>query len=334
MQKSIVFHVGSIKTGTTSIQKFCYDNHALLLSHDVDYIQFEPPQLHLPRWANADALLRPNHDANSIATIIDNSPASTILVSEEGLMGRSDVWNHEMFKGHQRKIVLYLRNSVELVASWASENSLPYNFRQKEAASGRGVVSIEEGIGVWSKAYRGLLFRFLEGVSANPELEVVIRPFPVVQPGGNLVTDFLQAIGLNTETARYVASSVNTDPINEGKTRKYCDVSYFLSVLAKDHGLSHLYHRSMVDDISEKILSGDDRRVIDTISKLEMTFIANRLSTISKDLVSRLKAPGSILSMPKPYTEIRPPLKDVSLRELQYLFFNYVLDQNGLYHPK
>jgi hypothetical protein len=63
---TVYFHIGSIKTGSTAIQKFCFENRAALLAAGIDYTQFQPPQLHLPRWANADCFLMPEIDADLV----------------------------------------------------------------------------------------------------------------------------------------------------------------------------------------------------------------------------------------------------------------------------
>ncbi|WP_026756655.1 hypothetical protein [Sediminimonas qiaohouensis] len=325
MTKTVFFHIGSIKTGSTGLQKFCYENHEALRKRDVDYIQFQPPQLHLPRWANADYLLKPDFDANFVADTIAASPASKILISEEGLMGRPQIWQHPVFQDMRRVVILYLRNSVDLVASWASENSLPYNFRQAEHSSGLGVVSVDHGIGHWSMAYRGMLFGLLNAAQSNPNWEMVIRPFPPQAPDESIVKDFLKALGLEDITAHELAQSADEDAVNVGSSRKYCDAANLLSELVYEYEVPHLYEKSMVDTVYGRLRSGDDRKVIETLSKIEMHFIRNRLAAPGTMLVADYGAPESIVEMPKVAQMRNAPYIRIDLAELRQLFLEYVI---------
>lgn len=89
--KTIFFHVGSIKTGSTGLQKFCYGNRQALIEKDLDFIQFEPARLDLPRWANADYLLKSSVDSAELPKKLARSPASRILISDEALMPRPHI---------------------------------------------------------------------------------------------------------------------------------------------------------------------------------------------------------------------------------------------------
>jgi hypothetical protein len=323
--RTVYFHIGSIKTGSTGLQKFAYEKRDALLKKDVDYIQFEPPQLHLPRWANADVLVKPDFDGARIAEAMAASPASRILISEEGLMARPHVWQHPVFKNMRRVVILFLRNSVDLVASWASENSLPYNFRQAEHSSGRGVVSVDEGIGIWSNAYRAMLYGFLNAVGSDPELKVVVRPFPPESPDASLVATFLEALDLDAQSVSELKKLAGGDPVNVGKSRKYCDAAYYLAELAQHYDLAHLYRREMVDAVCDRLQSGDDRRVIETLSKSEMQFVRNRLATPGQILMDNLKAPRMINEMPKAFHAESVPYSGIDLEELRRLFLEYVV---------
>lgn len=327
MAKTVFFHIGSIKTGSTGLQKFCYENREALLERDVDYIQFQPPQLHLPRWANADFILDLNFVPDTVAEHINASPASRILISEEGLMGRPHIWQNPVFWDVRRVIILYLRNSVELVASWASENSLPYNFGQAEHSSGRGVVSIDKGIGHWSMGYRGMLFGFLNAVQDDPGLEVVIRPFPPEAPDESLTEGFLKTLELDAAAVGDLAQGVDGESVNVGRSRKYCDAAYYLSEFAGEYDIPHLYKKSMVDAIYGRLQSGDDRKVIATLSKVEMQFIGNRLAAPGKALVEDYGAPESILEMPKAAQARNAPYSRIDLAELRQLFLEHVIEK-------
>src|SRR5579871_1098747 len=206
MPETVYFHIGSMKTGSIALQKFCYLNRDALLGAGVDYIQFQRPQLELPRWSNGFFLLQNDFDADAVNKKIEESSAKSILISEEGMISKPLIWQNPVFRKMRRVIILYLRNSVELVASWASENSLPYNFSQTEHSSGRGVVSVDEGLDTWTKEYRGILFRAYLAFKDDPELEVIVRPFPPDNPKKeNLVQGFLKLLGIPDSIAMTLA---------------------------------------------------------------------------------------------------------------------------------
>lgn len=52
----IYFHIGTVKTGTSHIQKTLHMNREVFARHDLLYPCIVDPQLHLPRYANAGFL--------------------------------------------------------------------------------------------------------------------------------------------------------------------------------------------------------------------------------------------------------------------------------------
>lgn len=327
-QRTVFFHIGSIKTGSTGLQKFCYLNRDNLLAHDIDYIQFSPPQLHLPRWANADCLMPVDFDAEFIEQEIGKSKASRILISEEGLMSRPNVWQHPIFQGMRRVIVVYLRNSVELVASWASENALPYNFRQVEHSSGRGTIPIDKGIGVFSNEYRGMLLRLFSAISSDSDLEVVIQPFPPRSDSGeSLIMGFLKILGVNAAEASELSSGFADEIVNQGQTRKFCDASCMLSDLVCEYGIEHLFNHGFVTEIEKRLQSGDKRRVMATLSKPEMKFIQTRLATPVEGLVADWGAPEDLSDLPKEYNRGGEPYALIDRTELKDILMQYLIEK-------
>ena len=325
MTRTVFFHIGSVKTGTTGLHKFCYENRDALLEQDVNYVQFQPPQLHLPRWANADYLMNQDFDPGVVVEAINASPQSKILISDEALMGRPQIWQHPVFRDMRRVVILYLRNSVELVASWASENSLPYNFRQVEHSTGRGVVSVDEGIGFCSMKYRGLLLQFLNAVQSDSDLGVVIRPFPPQLPDETLVENFFKILEVSETGIRDLVAMSGKDGANAnvGSSRKYCDAAYLLSRLAYQYDIPHLYTKELVDTVYAQLQSGDSRKVIDTLSMPEKTFILNHLATTTSTLIEELQAPPMINEMPTVNRAAGNLYSSISSGEITQLFLEY-----------
>lgn len=323
---TVYFHIGTIKTGSTSLQKLSYENRQVLLENDIDYIQFEPPRLDLPRWANADCLLQDEIDENFVSDHLKASSASNILISEEGLMGRPHVWQHDVFRAYRRVIIIYLRNSVDLVASWSSENSLPYNYLQKSHASGFGVVPVEEGLAQWAQFYGAMLSHLGDAFSSDPSLEVIIRPFsPTNSKGLSLAEEFFQGFGLPAEVVQKTFSDKNQSMTNVGHSRKYCDAAFLLSQLVEEYDVPFLYGTNFVEEIVGKLKSGDDRKVIKTLSDSEISTIQEKLLGPVKSLIEVHNAPETITEMPKEYGTQRPAYRPIDPVEIRTLFLEAVL---------
>ncbi|WP_171238656.1 hypothetical protein [Ruegeria sp. HKCCA5763] len=324
MTKTVYFHIGTVKTGSTGLQKFCYEHREALLGADVDYIQFQPPRLDLPRWANADYLMTADFDSDVVTRYVEASPASRILISEEGLMGRPQIWQHPVFNNMRRVVILYLRNNVDLVASWASENALPYNFSQKEHSSGRGVVSVEEGISVWTDRYLSHLQNLHKAFAADPELTVRLLPFPPSN-GKTLIKTLLEALELNQEAVDGLVDAASNDPFNVGHTRKFCDTSSTLADLSLQYGLPRLYSHDLVKSIYNQLHSGDQRKVVETLTKQDMTTIRNKLLSPAKALIEDYGAPPTIIDMPKAAHSNNAPYNPLDLSELKLIFFEHAI---------
>ncbi len=321
MPEEVIFHIGSIKTGSTHLQKICYEERDELLKHSIDYIQFQPPRLDLPRWANADMILNDCFDEKFISNIILNSPSDKVLISEEALMTRPNIWQHPVFKSMRRILVVYIRNSVDLVASWAAENALPYNFRQQSHSSGRGVVSIDEGLVTWATTYKRLLENLIKSVGDDPELKVIVRPFPPLGPGEkDLLSDFLEVIGIESSSVASFVQRSSKEAVNVGSSRKYCDAAFLISKLAQEYDVSFAYSKEMVDRISARLQSGDARKVIQTLSDTEIAVIHEQLLGPMQALHTQFALPKEILSMPQIYGTQRPPLTRIDPTEIRILF--------------
>ena len=146
--QTLYLHIGTAKTGTTYIQRLFYENRDVFHKLGVSYPYLLPTQNH--RWANANFLFDSTNETQLFK--IFQRLGSKILVSEEKLFHNIALLNHPLFQKFKIKIILYLRKPAELIASWATEHTRPYNVT---TAPGRDttIMSITEGIEVLSKRY-------------------------------------------------------------------------------------------------------------------------------------------------------------------------------------
>lgn len=301
VEKHIIFHVGTIKTGTTYIQKFLFDNKRQLSSLGVDYILFSPLRLDLPRYANADYIIDNDFNAHRVKKLIGASPCRHIIISEEGLMGRPDCIMNEAFAAYKRTAIMYVRPPVELVASWAAENSLPWNFVRdlRKFSDGLGVVDVAEGLKYCCNIYGLMINSFLNKIEADAKLNLVVRPYEAGQlMNGSIIVDLFHAIGLGdnldgllqivenydarTAPGEFKLPAAWESAINESRSRKYCDVSAKTARLVQRCALEEIYgeevySEALVDFVVERCTSGDDRKVIETLSDVDMEAIVGTL---------------------------------------------------------
>lgn len=279
-EKHIIFHVGTVKTASTYLQKFLFENKSQLSSLDVDYILLSAPRLELPRYANADLIIDNNFDVQHVKNLVKASPCRHIIFSEEGLLARPESIESEAFAAYSRTAVMYVRPPVDLVASWAAENSLPYNFQDIRESEQLGVAAIPDGVKYCRRTYGRMINKFLNSVEADEALNLVVQSYDRHQfINGNVIEDFFHAIGLSDKLdgIRQILKAYDPAAVNESRSRKYCDVSAKTARLVRECGLDEIYSGALVDFVLERCASGDERKVIETLSDADMEIIVEVL---------------------------------------------------------
>jgi hypothetical protein len=143
LRKTICFHIGTVKTGSTYLQKTLWENKAALQEAGLCYLEVTPPRFHLPRYANADFLDDPSLHSTA-RKLIEEADCARILISEEGLFGRPQTMMLPVFDGFQKEVIIYVRRPAELIASWAAEHASPYNaLFQSHRWLGRSNLSLQ-----------------------------------------------------------------------------------------------------------------------------------------------------------------------------------------------
>ncbi|MTI65570.1 MAG: hypothetical protein FH753_03115 [Firmicutes bacterium] len=201
--KTIYFHIGLHKTGTTALQTFFTKNRKKLAKYDIlypksgHYINGH----HLLVWAQrkklSDALIKGfignrklNFFVHQLIEEIDNMPCDNILISSENLAARPfielfrviDALKQYGFKGNI-KIVIYLRRQHELLSSYYSQ------YVKQSTYSGR----ISEFDGYNNKLnYEILLNKLKERFEKK---NIIVRVYEKKQfINGNIFDDFLNSV--------------------------------------------------------------------------------------------------------------------------------------------
>jgi hypothetical protein len=212
MKKTIYLHIGSPKTGTTSIQKFIHDHAKELATHEF----FVPPGLHAelplslldeqhrklklrwpPYWPVID---KPCEQVwHEVVQQFVTSGCSKCIISAENFSELVDFLNpdgsdpygarlRQFLSGFEIRVIVYLRPVSEHVQSM-------YKERIKTDAEIR---SCENLLCSWQKSRRSYFYpsRYLDyytGLFGKDNIQ--IRKYSrSAFPGGDIVPDFLNAI--------------------------------------------------------------------------------------------------------------------------------------------
>jgi len=325
--KAITIHVGTVKTGSTAIQKYLWENRDWLLTQGVDYLQVTPSRLDLPRYANADFLFDPATVVKSVRAMIDASPAPRIVISEERLWAATHAITHPTLDGYDKTIVLYLRNSADLIASWAGEMAEPYNSGVAPPADfppefQTGPLVIETGIIQCRYFYRKIFTEFLAFL--DPFLasggRLIVRPYARDQlTGQDAIFDFLAQVGITPETTAAGGGPPKSLRANPSRRRKFCDISALVWEIAKTRGDEALYDLALVEAIHARCLSGDDRSIAATLTDDRLAAIADEFEFIERELSARVNGGAPILASKASsvFRRPRPMLVRINRQEVE-----------------
>ena len=144
--KTLYLHIGTPKTGTTSIQNFCMDNQKRLEEKGFCFPIFDYPFRNIGKYCNAHFLLTRYWDENGQreyereeALALDGigkvlqlfEKSDNIILSDEriwniGLTEDVNVWQrvkeHILSKGITVKVIVYLRRQDDFLYSWWNQH--------------------------------------------------------------------------------------------------------------------------------------------------------------------------------------------------------------------
>lgn len=191
MRKAFI-HIGTMKTGTTSIQHALAQNRAFLLDRGYDFLG----------W--------PLRHTDAIAPrLAETNPGHAVILSDEGLWHftnspRSDTAQiARLFATYDVKIIAYLRRPDQYLESWYLQG----------VKSGTGQPVLTEFLKSPFVASGANFLRKLEiFAKLFGKQSIVVRPYERAQlRRGDAVADFLHTVGIADQGFAYPAK-VNTTP--------------------------------------------------------------------------------------------------------------------------
>ncbi len=323
----LFLHAGTVKTGTTYLQKTFYENRDLFREYGITYLPVDEFNLSLPRYANAKFLYEAD-PSDDIRTLIKSAAISDLLVSEEGIFGNVEHLRNPIFQGLPKKIIIYLRPTAELLCAWAAEFCQPYNVVTfpNDASfhpTGRKILPFDIALEVASHEHAISVGRFMNIVDEVGTENILIRPYERASfVEGNLLADFLTCLGL--DTADIFADPKFCDPssTNISQNRKFCDISRAVWLrLGRPIDLID-FNFDLVSSITENCASGDSRPAIETITDNQIDWFTGRFAHFD-EYISKTFLNGAPLfknKYPSCYGIDRPLYAPIEETELARLF--------------
>jgi hypothetical protein len=313
-------HIGPVRTGSTYIQKMFFQNAAVFERFGVSYPFVFPPALELPRYTNATFMWDHSRDDEAKRQL---QTLPKFLISEEAIFFQPWTLRHAAFDGLRTKLVLYVRRPADLILSWVAESAKPYNAVVKSLPDVHGPLSVTDGIAILSRYYEEGIWRFISfAAGAHGDLDVEVRILDRDSFVDNdLLSDFLYCLGLDAKAVRADPEFSDLGIINEGGSRKFCDISHATWVALGSPNDLTTYNLSLVEEIVSRYKGGDHRPIIETVGDdvidaitQRFAFFENFLSDVFLDGVPVFKN-----RYPPIYGTHREPYRPIDGREIEAL---------------
>lgn len=303
-------HIGPVKTGSTFIQRSIYENRDLLQAYGLDYPTADSKG---DRIANSEFVLKQGLLKGKLPR--DFSKCRKFLISEEGLFFQPDTLRALVASGVKSRMILFARRPAELIASWAAEYSKPYNAVTNHLPKIRGPVSIEAGLDVLSGIYEGAARNFIKFLDEYKSLDVVLHIYSRETTKKNqILKDFITSLDLNAEKLLADRNFKDLGRVNEGSTRKYCDISVIVWKLLGNPTELSTYNHKLVQELSNRFSGGDARPVIDTLDDATIEKITRRFAFFDEFLSQRFLGGQPVFATPYPeiFGTARQPYQPIS----------------------
>ncbi|MBP5160620.1 MAG: hypothetical protein ILP11_01020 [Alphaproteobacteria bacterium] len=306
MKKTIYLHIGTSKTGTTSLQFFLYKNKEVLEKKGILY-PFSKVQVNdqerMALLSNIRAMMTEGYNVvgksmfikykdefsrwnqkitpqerynaykkafdEHYADLINNSNCDKILFSDEIFTSNFnliELCNVLVDEGFDLKIIVYIRRTPEYIVSVWGESV--------KTQSGHTSFTFDEFLKLPVIVYDTDLKQLVEKLGTE---NVIIRPFEKSQwKNGDMVEDFLNCIGLTLDNdfeplGRFVNKSCNRNQVELFSLINLLDLP-----------------NEVLDQCWEKdrALPQDSRKLIETFSDQQIEYLNNNFAPLLKDIAA------------------------------------------------
>lgn len=275
-----VVHVGSVKTGSTCLQRFLYENRSALEGYGVLYPKASLSSEHDPDAHKGNGiLLRRGANGRDLDAIVRGSDAEYVVFSDEGLFSDFRYIVKDHFQNRDFLVLAYIRDPVELISSWASELCKPYNIDYD------GIIDLSSVISLATDRYENMLNGFVDSASAVGWNRVVVHPYHKdILVNGDILDDFFSIIGQNYLS---LDNDINREPynyINRSRTHKYCQISIKTYEKLRKIDRLDLYHAEFVDQVYRNCRTGYDAALVNALSHSQIHSIYDKFENIYNNI--------------------------------------------------
>jgi hypothetical protein len=243
----ILLHIGQPKTGSSSIQEFLDSNRkSLFQNYKILYPNFSNTEFDKGFQTNHASIFIEAQEAKNYKACIEtfkkckiyceNHNISKIVISNEGFMWR---WWPNLIRqivdslDCDLQLILYLRRQDYYVESaWKQWGHKENAFSSIMEYAKKLHLNWEENLNTWLKFF--------------PKQCFVIRPFEKEVIGDNVVTDFLNIIGIND--FGFLSSPNSFSKVNVGFTPEIIEILQLCAKITKsvhDHTLLKLFENAL-----------------------------------------------------------------------------------------
>lgn len=231
--KTLYLHIGTPKTGTTSLQHFFRENQELLRIHGFDYPDFPYKYRNINEVRNGHFLVGPMVDSEGNKNPEEDKRIfregmdrirelfrkyDNLILSDEGIwtkinLNRSDVWDllkKESEDGdYQIKVIVYLRRQDAYASSWWNQK-VKIGRRRDSATSWEDFISRE--VADMGLDYYQALKKIGDTLGAE---NVIVRRFGRQYfKNHSIYEDFFEVLGLEFTDDYVIEDSVRNESIN------------------------------------------------------------------------------------------------------------------------
>ena len=247
MKKTIIFHMGMYKTGSSALQAFLVDNRQKLLAEGIFYP--EPRNISLENEfrlgsGNADHLCKPAMrypkpaDIDEIFTLLEQY--DTVLYSGEHLFileNKQKFFNEFLSKGIEVKVIIYLRRQDKYLESLINQVIKTFKFKFDS------LQSLDNSI--VSQFMILDYFAFLEDINkVIDKNNIYVRLYEKQQlTGGTIYDDFLSVLNLKLTVEYSIPQSV----INPSLSENYLKIKEILNELPiENHEITSIFKEPLI----------------------------------------------------------------------------------------
>jgi hypothetical protein len=300
MQKTVYFHIGTPKTGTSTIQRFFFENRDIMRSqHDINYPLIDDHSFR--QITNGKFIHKPELYTTFFQALAD-SKCSRILFSEEMifLQDHLDFFKHVELKKYDVKVIVYIRNAADYLTSLWGEM---YKIRNMNP----DMFEIEQYL--LSNPYENDLLRLFELGKIVDNNNIILKPYEKdIFKETPLIEDFLSIFFINN------SSDFKTiENENNSLSRNQCEVVKML----KRYRKSLKYLPKEVDLLCAKV-TVDKLKIIESVNDELIQIVCDKYKIIEQNLSKTFCNTDNIFTSAYPscFKRKRPKYKGLSIMDL------------------